>query len=202
MFVHIFDTLFTSKGQSLTSTPIFRNWIIIVVLFFVVFLLMMFFQKSFYLQHVFFILWVVLVGCILFMLFSKNRGLFYQAVGSAFAILLVFTIVAMKNPNLISPSVAVYLIMALVALIMARIIEIFLGIFNVIDTEQMRTSSRALSYIAILLFTLFIVYDTGVIQRDALRCNSTTNPPNYISSSTGIFLDTLNLATNIFNIQD
>ena len=138
----------------------------------------------------------------LFMLFSKNRAVFYQAIGSAFAILVIFTFISVKNPGLISPSMMFYIVAALVALIIARVVELFLYMFNVIDIQKARQSSRIMSYIAIVIFTLFIIYDTDSIRTDASTCNMRTNPPNYIGSSTGIFLDTLNLVTNIFNLRD
>jgi FtsH-binding integral membrane protein len=200
--VHVLDTMFTNKGQKLVDSPIFRNWHIIMIMFIVVFVLMMIFRNSFYIQHVFFFLWIILVGCMLFMLFSKNRAVFYQAIGSAFAILVIFTFISVKNPGLISPSMMFYLVAALVALIIARVVELFLYMFNVIDIQKSRQSSRIMSYIAIVIFTLFIIYDTNSIRTGASSCNMRNNPPNYIGSSTGIFLDTLNLVTNIFNLRD
>jgi FtsH-binding integral membrane protein len=127
---------------------------------------------------------------------------FYQAIGSAFAILVIFTFISVKNPGLISPSMMFYLVAALVALIIARVVELFLYMFNVIDIQKSRQSSRIMSYIAIVIFTLFIIYDTNSIRTGASSCNMRNNPPNYIGSSTGIFLDTLNLVTNIFNLRD
>lgn len=201
MVVHIFDTLYTKSGQPFTSTPIFQNWSIIMILFIVLFVLMMFTRGSIYMQHVIYFIWIIFAGCMLFMLFSRNRGLFYQAVGSAFIILVIFTYTSISNPGLISSNVATYLIAGLVALIIARIVELFLYMFNVIDYKKTRETSRMMSYIAIALFTVFIIYDTDTIRNQAASCNS-ANPPNYIDSSMGIFLDTLNLATNIFNIRD
>jgi FtsH-binding integral membrane protein len=202
MIVHILDTLYTSKGQTFLSTPIFQNWTLIMIMFVVVFVLMMWTRNLFYVQHLVYIVWIFLVGCILYMIFSKNRGLFYQVVGTAFIILIMLTFISVKNPGLISPSMFMYMIAALVVLIIARIVELFLYTFNVIDLEKTRTSSRAMSYIAIILFSLFIIYDTDAIQKDARLCNISTVPPNYINSSSGIFLDTLNMVMNLFNIQD
>ena len=61
-----------------------------------------------------------------------------------------------------------------------------------------------MSYAFILLFSLFLLYDTKLLQVKASKCISLNKigiKPNYPRESLGIFLDILNLFTNIGNVN-
>lgn len=56
-----------------------------------------------------------------------------------------------------------------------------------------------ISYVAILIFSLFVSYDTSHMFEMASKC---INFPNYPKSSLSFFLDLLNLFSSFINIYN
>ena len=65
-----------------------------------------------------------------------------------------------------------------------RFIEIFI--------KDNKKYSKVISYVAIVLFSLLIIYDTKKIILNANNCVN----PDYINESLGGFLDSINLFQN------
>lgn len=92
-------------------------------------------------------------------------------------------------------SIYTYLFIGLIGLTIARLVEIFMVYKNKkIDSRYNRT----LSYISVFLFSLFIMYDTKRLFSDAQNCIN----PDYINNSLNLFLDSVNIFTNMYNISD
>jgi FtsH-binding integral membrane protein len=80
------------------------------------------------------------------------------------------------------------LFFALLSLITVRIVEYF-------RTDKSKYRQRLFSYIGIIIFTLFILYDTNnILQRDYDQ--------DFVTASFDYFLDIINLFSNIVNLDD
>ena len=88
----------------------------------------------------------------------------------------------------------VYLFAALIGLIIARIILI-LGLLGGASEKSVSSANTALSWFGTALFTVYVAYDTQRIKEDARRKRK-----DYINSSMGLFLDAINLFTNVGDI--
>jgi FtsH-binding integral membrane protein len=89
-----------------------------------------------------------------------------------------------------------YLFAALVGLVVARILLI-LGILGGAPAKTTSSINTALSWFGTLLFTVYVAYDTQRLKEDARRAKK-----DYIDSSMGLFLDALNLFTNIGDLVE
>jgi FtsH-binding integral membrane protein len=89
-----------------------------------------------------------------------------------------------------------YLFAALVGLVVARILLI-LGILGGAPAKSTSSINTALSWFGTLLFTVYVAYDTQRLKEDARRSKK-----DYVDSSMGLFLDALNLFTNIGDLVE
>jgi FtsH-binding integral membrane protein len=89
---------------------------------------------------------------------------------------------------------------AMSGLLIALLTIIFVELFNIFFTKNYAFSSthKIISYIVILVFSLFISYDTARVFTLAEKCR---NYPNYPKSSISFFLDVINLFSRIISLQ-
>ena len=108
-------------------------------------------------------------------------------------IFLAMTVVGFyDNQNILG--FGVYLFAALISLIVARLLLIF-GLLGGASSESVSSLNTVLSWFGTALFTVYVAYDTQRIKEDARRKRK-----DYINSSMGLFLDALNLFTNVGDI--
>lgn len=88
-----------------------------------------------------------------------------------------------------------YLFVGLVGLLLGRIAVWIAGLAGA-PGDDLKTWDQILSYVGVVLFSAYTAYDTQVLKRDAQRKNMLRNP-DYINSSVGLYLDILNLFSNI-----
>ena len=84
------------------------------------------------------------------------------------------------------------LMVGLVAIIIVEIISLFF----ISKSENYKSWRKYITYFVILLFSLFVSYDTIAVFNEAKYC---VNYPNYPKSSINFFLDILNLFTSLLN---
>ena len=90
-----------------------------------------------------------------------------------------------------------YLIAGLVGLIIAQLLVLLLG-----TPEERRKGIQWLNLIGVALFSLFTAYDIQVIRVNAKLCRLGKNvQPDYPVESLGIYLDFINLFTNMGNSE-
>lgn len=88
-----------------------------------------------------------------------------------------------------------YLFVALLALIVANI-----GILFLSDSKESLTSANnVLRTIGTGLFAIFVAYDTQVLKEDVQQKKK---HPDYIMATMGLYLDLLNLVTNVGGMMD
>jgi FtsH-binding integral membrane protein len=85
-----------------------------------------------------------------------------------------------------SPRFGFILLVALILLIIVSIVSMFMKSYD--------TYHKAISVFALVLFSIFIIYDTNtILQRNYLG--------DFITASIDYYLDTLNIFINLINIQ-
>ena len=89
---------------------------------------------------------------------------------------------------------------AMGGLLAALIVVIIVELYSLFFTKNYINSRtyRLISYGVIVIFSLFVSYDTSRVFTLAEKC---TNYPNYPKSSTDFFLDVLNLFVRIINLR-
>ena len=88
-----------------------------------------------------------------------------------------------------------YLFAALLGLIVARVGALFL-----LDSKETLSSAHNIfSIIGTGLFSIFVAYDTQQLKEDAQQKKK---HPDYIMATMGLYLDLLNLVTNVGTLMD
>lgn len=156
-------------------------------------------KTSFITKHILFILLLVLFGVTLYPLYILNKDRFNHVGLTTIAIFLVLSTITALKPELISDSWSMYLFIAVIALFIARLVEIF--VIERGDDGKLSNYSRMVSYGAICIFSLFIMYDTKQVLVNASGCKVSPFGPDYINESINLFLDSMNLFTNLYRVE-
>jgi len=141
--------------------------------------------KMFFTKHILYITQMVLFGLFLYPYYLNNKNLFHHIGITTLLMLVILSGIAFSFPYLIKNSWGMYLFIGLIGIIIARFVEMFIKKDN-------KKYSRVISYVAIVLFSLLIMYDTKKIIVNANNCVN----PDYINESLGLFLDSINLFQN------
>lgn len=156
-------------------------------------------KTSFITKHILFILLLILFGVTLYPLYILNKDRFNHVGLTTIAIFLVLSIITALKPELVSNSWSMYLFIALISLFIARLVEIF--VIEKGNDEKLSNYSRMISYLAIGVFSLFIMYDTKQVLVNASGCKVSPFGPDYINESINLFLDSMNLFTNLYRVE-
>ena len=151
--------------------------------------------EMFFTKHILYIFEIILLGLFLYPLYVKNEGLFKQVGFTTLIILIILSAITYFAPYLVKESWGTYLMFSLLALIVARCVELFMTYRN---KERPSNYSRIISYVAVILFSFFIMYDTKKLIVNAQKCVR----PDYINESLNLFLDSLNMFSSLYHIQD
>jgi FtsH-binding integral membrane protein len=95
-------------------------------------------------------------------------------------------------PNLIQSTYKKMMVALLFALVAIIITELYLIFTN----QYTNDLYKSMSYVVIVVFSLFIVYDTSRLYAYSKQC---VNSPNYPLLSTGLFLDIINIFSRWMN---
>tara|TARA_B110000208_G_scaffold191887_1_gene260745 strand:- start:5695 stop:6276 length:582 start_codon:yes stop_codon:yes gene_type:complete len=150
--------------------------------------------RLFFTKHALYITEMILLGILLYPYYVKNQSLFYHVGITTFIILIVLSGFVYLFPDLIKDSWGNYLLTALLGLIIARVVELFI----VIQYPEYKTNHKLISYISVTIFSLLIMYDTKKIIVNANNCYN----PDYINESLSLLLDSVNIFSNIFMINE
>lgn len=98
-------------------------------------------------------------------------------------------------PDTISLKWGPALFYALIGLILFEIISLL-----VVKDKNRPLLFRILSGIFVVLFSIYLLYDTKKMKVAARKCNESTNPPDYIRQSFNIFYDMYVILINLLSV--
>jgi len=125
---------------------------------------------------------------------AENKNVLREVLASVFGIFLAMTAVAFYDRgNLLG--FGPYLFAGLIGLILARIVLLVLNISKP-ESMDFTNTYTLLNWFGTVLFSVYIAYDTQVIRYRARK------PYDYVDMSLGLFLDIINLFTNIEDLYD
>ena len=168
-----------------------------------VFIIMMAFTSSFSKEgHVYnHIIWLLFIASISLMIYpyfkaEELSNVIDDALLSTAMVFILMSLIVYMNPSFFSGTYN-YVMPGLIVGLLAIILVALYNIFFVKDTEQFRKTSLYISYFVIILFSLFVSYDTSKMFEMAKIC---VKYPNYPKSSIDFFLDLLNLFASFVNV--
>ena len=150
--------------------------------------------KAFLFKHLIFVIYMILIGICLHPLYKTFRNEFSHVVLTTMFIVLVLTFITFMNPDIIDDSILVYLFIGLLTIISATIIDFF---YINKDSKYKFHLKKAITYLTIIIFSLFIMNDTKRIIENSKNCSSSPFGPDFITESSNIFLDVLNLSSGV-----
>lgn len=145
-------------------------------------------SELFFTKNFLFILEIIFLGLFMYPFYVNSKELFHQIAVTTFFILILLSVITYYLYDYIANSWGRYLLIALLAIIIARIIEFFR------NTKYSKRNHRIISYISVIVFSLLVMYDTKRVQINAKNCISA----DYINESLHLFLDSINLFQNIY----
>ena len=170
-----------------------------------VFIIMMAFTPSFskgghVYNHIIWILFIASISVMIYPYFKSEElaNVVDDALISTSLVFIFMSIIVYSNPSFFRGTYNYVMPGLLVGLIAIIIVSLF-NIFFTKDLEVFRKTSLYISYFVILLFSLFVSYDTSKMFEMAKIC---VNYPNYPKNSVDFFLDLLNLFVSFVNIYN
>ncbi len=127
----------------------------------------------------------------------NQKGLLEEVIASVLGIFLAMTAVGFYAGDRML-GFGPYLLFALLGLLLGRILFFVLGITESITSDATNKAQTALSWISTILFSIFIAFDTSVLQA---RARLRLKRPDYVDESLGLFLDIINLFVSTEDIM-
>ena len=146
-------------------------------------------------KHILWLLFIAVSGIFLYPLLVENKLAFYHTASTTFLLIAVLTLVTFIKPDMIKDSYFMPLFIGLITLLISRISSNLLSNWGFIDNNKF---GKIYSYITIILFSLFTMYDTKEIIKNAENCIN----PDYINQSLNLFLNSLNIFTSSYDINN
>ena len=196
----------TEKHQLMPMNYIYNKlgkYILIGVILSFIFIIMMAFTSNFskeghFYNHIIWILFLASISTMIFPYFKSQElaGVVDDALLATSLVFILMSIIVYSYPTFFSKTYS-YVMPGLIIGLLAVIIVALFNIFFTKDTEQYKNTSLYISYFVIMLFSVFVSYDTSKMFEMAKIC---VNYPNYPKSSINFFLDLLNLFASFVNI--
>ncbi len=139
------------------------------------------------LKHILWIAFVILLGSTFYFYYLVAPDTFVSTLITTALLTIGLSILAFAKPEWISLNWGPILFWSLFAGIVLQLVLIFIG------SKQSWGFRHLLSYGFIILFIFYLLYDTKRLQINALRCIKA----DYITESLNLFLDIINLFSNI-----
>jgi len=170
-----------------------------------IFIFMLSMTKDFNTKGTFYnhITWLLFLGSISLMIYpyfksQEIAGIIDDALLSTALVFILMSLIVYYQPGVFKKSYN-YVVPGLIVGLLSIIIISLFNIFITQDIEMYKKISVYISYVAILIFSLFVSYDTSHMFEMASKC---INFPNYPKSSLSFFLDLLNLFSSFINIYN
>jgi len=204
-FLHIYNYLFNEKKDVYTLLDTYKafqqiNLIPAIIMSFVSIIILssrpLFSKKGYIFNHFVWLLFIASISITLYPYFkSYEFSVVLQKSFIMTCILFIFmTTIVFLIPSLIKGTYKKVMLGLMIALFSIIITEFYLIVTN----QYTKNIYSIVSYIVIILFSLFIVYDTSRLNHYATIC---MNSPNYPLVSTNLFLDILNIFVRFMGIS-
>jgi FtsH-binding integral membrane protein len=149
--------------------------------------------KKIVLKHILWLLFILMIGAMFYPLYKNiyNNKTIIMAMITTITLVIVLSAFAYIRPDLISLSLGPVLLLLLITAIIMEILSlIFLRKYRMDPTSKLY---KGITYFIIILFMVYILYDTKMLQIRAKQCVSA----DYINESLNLFLDILNIFVRI-----
>jgi len=166
----------------------FSMFFSVILLFILLFVILFMPAKYFITKHLVWFLYLFLFAYLITpqIAYSDNKKTI-QNIAITIALFLSLTLFSNMFSDKINLGWERYLVFILVLMILVYIVGYFTGLSQ--------TSIKTLAIIGIIVFSLFILVDTK--RLNSINCEN----PDYISNTMGLFLDTLNIFSNMQNLN-
>ena len=184
-----FIIAFRVKSPDLLENNLYF-WGLIITTFIIIFLLAMFKNMPPIVKFILFTIFSISWGLLLSKIKEQTSPEIIKSallgVISIFIAMLTVGLLITSMGITMSPKLGFILLVALLLLIIVSIVSMFMKSYD--------TYHKAISVFALLLFSIFIIYDTNtILQRKYLG--------DFITASIDYYLDILNIFINLINIQ-
>ena len=185
----------TISGIDQFKVKVNYNFIYYILLFGTLFLVITTSPKNVIIKHLWYLTYVVLFSLVVYPIykFSRHRNIFKETAIYTILIFGILTLLTYQNPNFVKNSWGSTLTSLLLFGIIASLINIF------VLSKPIKQSTMSIGFV--ILFCFFIMYDTKNILIRGQTCIENKNTPDYINESMNIFLDIINLFSDLTMIQ-
>jgi len=183
--------------------------LLVILLLFIVFnpyILPLFFDpkkypSSFIISSFLYITFVFLLSGMSIMYFKSEQYAKYitEALGLVFIIFITMSYVVYTFPLFFENSYS-YVVPGLLVALLASIIFSIINYFTAKSKESLINTAKIIAYFGIVIFSIFISYDTSRVFQNEKLCNM-KRIPNYPKESFDFFLDVINIFQKILFIR-
>lgn len=194
MLSYIISTENKTELNKLSKTNILFN-VVVILLLFGSLILTTTFKENQLLSHLFFLIFVALNGFIMFYsLQNVDKKLILEALIQCSVAMVVLSLVVFMYPEYIKSEWGYLLFLLLIILIVAQLVTTL--IIGPLDPKY-KLYQKLFAYFGIVIFSAFVLVDTKVILERSKSCVV----PSYPSASLELFLDALNIFTELVEIK-
>jgi FtsH-binding integral membrane protein len=194
----------------------FTFGILAIISLFIYFIANLHTLKNHFLNHTFWIIILFGISSLFYPLFKLKTSYNYIDNAAIYVIMIFFVmsgiiytnynkILSMNNKNNQSYNwIGMGLLGALITIILANIFLIIFSSFGLIPSQSLFSFTKIILYFAIVIFSLYISYDTIYIIKRTKTCNTSNinNYPNYPMESFQIFIDLYNIFADLLHLQN
>tara|TARA_Y100001970_G_C14114167_1_gene792605 strand:+ start:123 stop:866 length:744 start_codon:yes stop_codon:yes gene_type:complete len=148
-------------------------------------------------SHLYWILFIIAISGTFWMYFVNYKEYITDAIINTALIFTFMSLLVYIKPSFFINTYSQIMAGLLIALTVIIITELYYIFFTTNYTTS--ETHKIISYILITIFSVFVSYDTSRVFVLAKQCH---NYPNYPKSSISLFLDVLNLFSNLLQLQN
>lgn len=163
-------------------------------------------QKNYFANHLIWLLLIIGFSIMIYPMVSspKYKPYINRTIMIVACIFFIMTLMVYLFPKFFDTYYGIMGMGLFVALLSVIIVEVIYLIYKV-STKQLEYTNinRFISYFVVVLFSLFISFDTQTLKRRSKTCkeNSMFDYPDYPYQSLDIILDLINLFVRILSLQ-
>ena len=198
-FIHIYNYILNSSNQVQKLLPemkVFKQISPYILLSFIVAIISiialairpMFSKKGFMMNH---LIWIIFLGSISLTLYPYFKSIEFSVILQRVLLMTCMIFILMSCLVFVIPEfLEKTYYKALIGFLIALLVIILTELFLLFTGQYSKSLYNIISYVVIILFSMFIAYDTSRLFHYANIC---VHSPNYPLVSTNLFLDIINI---------